>query len=333
MRGADHAPVGTSVPPPGFAGQPLNELRPSPPPPPPSRAPRGRSRVIAVCAAAGLLAVVAVLAFMLLGSGSTDLGSPIAQAATLSSGTPGFRMHMSMEITSSALDSPITATGTGVVDLRDHASAFSIVMNLGDEPQVVQQLGSSSMRLNMVMEGATVYVKLPSGLSGSLGASGRSWIKVDLSKLSGVPGLSSFANGPTTSDPGQTLQMLQSVSGSVVNLGQQRVDGVETTHYQAQLSLNRLADAFPASERSAMRQVISTLQQALPNGDFPVDVWIDAHHLVRRTTTTLDLSLPTGPNLQETATVDLGDYGPQSRPAAPPADEVFDASSLTGAAG
>jgi hypothetical protein len=276
---------------------------------------------------------VAALAFLLLGSGGAQLGSPIAQAATLSSSTPGYRMHMSMEITSSALSSPITATGTGVVDLRDHASAFSIVMNLGDEPQVVQQLGSSTMRVEMVLEGATVYMKLPSALAGSLGASGRPWIKADLSKLSGVPGLSSLTDGPTTSDPSETLQELRSVSGTVANLGPQRIDGVETTHYQADLNLDRLADAVPSAERSAMQHVLSTLEQAMPNGALPVDVWIDAQHLVRRTTTTLDLSLPSGPNLQETATVDLGDYGPQSPPATPPSDQVLDASGLAGAAG
>ena len=276
---------------------------------------------------------MAALAFLLLGSGGAQLGGPIAQAATLSSSTPGYRMHMSMEITSSALSSPITATGTGVVDLRDHASAFSIVMNLGDEPQVVQQLGSSTMRVEMVLEGATVYMKLPSALAGSLGASGRPWIKADLSKLSGVPGLSSLTDGPTTSDPSETLQELRSVSGTVANLGPQRIDGVETTHYQADLNLDRLADAVPSAERSAMQHVLSTLEQAMPNGALPVDVWIDAQHLVRRTTTTLDLSLPNGPNLQEIATVDLGDYGPQSPPATPPSNQVLDASGLAGAAG
>jgi hypothetical protein len=325
------------VPPPGFSGPPQGEPQslPSAAPPPasPSRATRGRSRVIAVSAGAGLLAVVAVLAFMLLSSGGTGLGSPIAQAATLSSSTPGYRMHMSMQVTSSALDAPITATGTGVVDLRDHARAFSIVMDLGDDPQVTQQLGSSTLTVDVVLDGATAYMKLPSTLAASLGASGRPWIKADLSKLSGVPGLSSLADGPTTSDPGQALQELQSVSGSVVNLGRQRVDGFETTHYQADLSLDRLVGTVPPAERSAMQQVLSILRHALPNGEIPVDVWIDAHHLVRRITTTLDLSLPTGANLQETATVDLGDYGAQSPPTPPPADEVFDAGSLAGAAG
>jgi hypothetical protein len=291
----------------------------------------GRSKLIAMSAGVGLLAVVAALAFLLLGSGGTQLGSPIAQAATLSSSTPGFRMHMSLQISSSGLSSPITATGTGLVDLRDHASALSMVMNLGDDPQVVQQLGSSSMRLDMVMEGATVYVKLPSALAGSLGASGRPWIKVDAAKLAGLPGLSSLTSGPTTSNPSQTLQMLHSVSGSVVNLGQQRVDGFQTTHYRANLSLGRLLGSVTSAAGGEAQQALSTLQQALPNGgEFPVDVWIDGHSLVRRMTTSLDLSLPTGGGVRETSTIDFSDYGPQSPPATPAADQVFDATSLAG---
>ncbi len=281
----------------------------------------------------GLLAMVGALAFLLLGSGGTQLGSPIAQAATLSSSAAGFRMHMSMQITSSALDAPITATGTGVVDLRDHASAMSLTMNLGDDSQVTEALGSSTLQVETVLNGATAYVKMPAALTSSLGTSGRSWIKVDLAKLSGLPGLASLGDGPNTSDPSQTLQMLQSVSGSVMKLGQQRVDGVETTRYQANLSLARLADSLPAADRSLGRQVLSTLQQAAPGGEFPVDVWIDSNHFVRRVVTSLDLSFPSGPNLQEVVAVDVGDYGPQSPPATPPAREVFDATGLAGAAG
>jgi len=279
------------------------------------------------------VAAVAALAFLLLGSGGTQLGSPIAQAATLSSSTPGFRMHMSLQISSSALSSPITATATGVVDVRDHAGALSMVMDVGDEPQVVQQLGSSSLRFDMVTEGTTAYAKLPSALTNALGTSGRPWLKVDAAKLSGLPGLSSLASGPTTSDPSQTLQMLKSVSGSVVNLGPQRVDGFQATHYRANLSLARLIGSFTSAAHGEAQQALSTLQQALPNGEVPVDVWIDDHSLVRRMTMSLDLSLPTAGNMQEAATIDFSDYGPQSHPATPPADEVFDASSLAGAAG
>ena len=150
---------------------------------------------------------MAGLAFLLLGSGGTQLGSPVAQAATLSSTSPGYRVHMWMQTTSSVLDAPVTASGSGVVDLRDHAIGMSLAMDLGDDPQVIQQLGSSTMRLDMVLDGGTAYVKLPSSLTSALGAS-RPWVKLDLAKLSGIPGLSSLADGPSTSDPTQALEML-----------------------------------------------------------------------------------------------------------------------------
>jgi hypothetical protein len=136
------------------------------------------------------IAVVAGLAFLLFGSGGSRLGSPIAQAATLSSSTPGYRMHMAVRVTSSALSSSVTATGSGVVDLRDQASSMSLTMNLGDEPQVVQALGGGTLRMDMVTDGSAIYVKLPAALTASLPTSGKQWIEVDLSKLSSVPGLS-----------------------------------------------------------------------------------------------------------------------------------------------
>jgi hypothetical protein len=306
------------VPPPGHVGQALGHK------PPPAPRERDRSKLIAGAGIA-VLAAVAGLAFLLFGSGGTPLASPVAQAATLSSSTPGYRMHMSMQMTSSALPAPVTATATGVVDLRDHATAMSMVMDLGNEPQVIQQLGSSTMHLDMVMDGGSAFVKLPAALTSQLPGSGRQWIEVDVAKLSGVPGLSSLANNPTSSDPSQALRSLESVSGNVVDLGPARVDGVETTHYRAELSIARVAGSLPAAERSV-------LEQALPTGAFPVDVWIDAHHLVRRFVTSIALSLPTGDNMQETATVDLSDYGPQSPPAPPPSDQVLNLSNLVSAA-
>jgi len=276
---------------------------------------------------------VAGLAFLLFGGGASSLGSPIAQAATLSSNTPGYRMHMAVQVTSSALSSPVTATGSGVVDLRDHASSMSLTMNLGNDPQVVQALGGSALRMDMVTEGSAIYVKLPAALAASLPTSGKQWIEVDLSKLSSVPGLSSLAGNPTASDPRQILQSLRSVSASVVDEGPQRVAGNATTHYHAQLSFSHLADALPSAERGAFSKALSGLQQALPTDGLPVDVWIDAHHLVRRVVMALDLSVPTGPSLQETVTVDLDHYGPQRRPAAPASDDVLGLNGLPGLGG
>jgi hypothetical protein len=279
------------------------------------------------------VAVVAGLAFLLFGSGGGPVGSPIAQAATLSSSTPGYRMHMTVQVTSSALSSPVTATGSGVVDLRDQASSMSLKMDLGNDPRVVQALGGSTLRMDMVTDGSAIYIRLPAALTASLPTSGKQWIEVDLSKLSSVPGLSSLAGNPTASDPRQILQSLRSVSDSVVDEGPQRLGGTATTHYHAQLSFSHLADALPSGERAAATKALSALQQAVPTDGLPVDVWIDAQHHVRRVVMALDVNAPTGPSLQETVTVDLDHYGPQRRPVAPASDDVFKLNGLTASAG
>ena len=242
-------------------------------------------------------------------------------------------MHMTVQVTSSAISSPITATGNGVVDLRDQASSMSLTMNLGNDPRIVQALGGSNLRMDMVTDGSAIYVKLPAALTGSLPTSGKHWIEVDLSKLSSVPGLSSLAGNPTAGDPRQILQSLRSVSNRVVDEGSQRLNGTATKHYHAQLSFSHLADALPSAERGAATKALSALQQALPTDGLPVDVWIDAQHHVRRVVMALDVNAPTGPSLQETVTVDLDRYGPQRRPLAPASDDVFKLNGLTALGG
>jgi hypothetical protein len=47
----------------------------------------------------------------------------------------------------------------------------------------------------------------------------------------------------------------------------------------------------------------------------------------------IDLSLPNGASMHEALAADFSDYGPQRRPAVPPADQVQDLGSLTHVAG
>ena len=240
------------------------------------------------------MAVAAGLAFLLLGSASGGFGGPIAQAATLSTSTPGYRLHMSLQLSSSDLNGPVSATGNGVVDLRDHATTMSMSMNIGSDPSVTSQLGGPDIDAHIIIVGTTAYVRFPA-LSSLPGAGGK-WFKIDLGKLAGAPGLSSLGASPSTADPSETLESLRSVSGSLLDDGRARVDGVATTPKRAFHSASRLLDSLPASDQSLAKPALSLLRQALPGGEFPVDVWIDANHLVRRVQTTLDMDLPGGQN-------------------------------------
>lgn len=323
---ADVGRVSPSVPPPGME---VSATPPAPDPPAPMRG-RARRRGRAIGAAAALAGLVAA-AFALFGSASSQLTDPVAQAAVRSTGMPGYRLRMSLQLTSSALPTPITGYASGVADLRDHATSLSMVMNM-DQPQITQLLGTSSLNLAMVTQGSVMYMKLPAALTSRLPGGGRPWIKVNLAKLPGLSGLSTLESNPISTDPGQMLQYLRAASNSVASEGRERVDGVITRHYRADLSFDRVAGAVPAADRAAMQQMASMVERVTGVHDLPVDVWIDAHRLVRRTAMTISLNLPTGQSLQESVVVDLSHYGPQRRPSPPPADEVQDLSGLASAA-
>jgi hypothetical protein len=271
--------------------------------------------------------------FVLFGSSSSPAVDPIAQAAAVSSSAPGFRMHMSFSVTSSAFAAPILGSAGAVVDPREHAVSMSLVMDFSQLPQAAQALGGTTIRMDMVLNGQVMYMRLPQALldkAPNLG--GKPWIEMNVAKLTGIPGLSALGNDPTTSNPGQMLQYLRAASDGFATVGQQQVDGVLTTHYRAQLSLDRLAADVPSADRALVQQALSQLRQATQSQDLPVDVWIDAHHLVRRTIMSLSAQTPNGPAVQETITADMTDYGPQPRPTLPPADQVTDLSRLVAGA-
>lgn len=281
-----------------------------------------------VGAGVGLLAAV-LTAFVLLGSSSNPTVDPIAQAATVSSHAPGFRMHLSMSLTSPAFPGAITGYGDAVVDPRDHAASTSFGLDLSSLPQVAQAVGGTTMSLNMIVDGQTAYVKLPHALLRAMPTLGaKPWLKLSAAKAAGATGASSLGNDLSSSNPGQLLKYLSAASSGVTNEGEQRIDGVQTTHYHAGLSLDRLAAGLPATGQAATAQALSKLRQSLGGTDLPVDVWIDAHQLIRRMAISMAIHAAGTPSIQLTIAADLSDYRTQPRPAVPPADQVQDASSL-----
>lgn len=335
---ADVFAVSTSVPPPGYEPPVASASAPEPASGPakapvgarPARVAWGRLGPPAPRLLAGLVGLAVLLGFGLLGlgGGSSPVSDPIAQAATLSSSSPGYRMNLAMTLSIPSVSAPLSASGSAIVDLRDQAASVSMGIDFSKVPQAASALGSSTMRIDMILERGAMYMKLPAAITDRLpGFGGKPWIGMNLTKLRGLPGLSSLGNDPTMSDPSRMLQYLRAESSSVTSEGQQQVDGVETTHYHAVLNLDGLASKVPALERTVVEQALANLRQATHLHGLPVDVWIDAHHLVRRIV--MALSVPAGGgNVQETVTGDMTDYGPQPLPAVPPADQVQDLSSL-----
>jgi hypothetical protein len=294
----------------------------------PSPAPRRRLRSKLV--AGGVVMLVGVgVAFVALGSTNTPVSDPIAQAATLSSGTPGYRMNMLLTISSPTVSTPVSISADGIVDLRDRAASMSFAMDVSQQPQLEQELGSATMRMSMLLDGGTMYMELPQALTNAAPTLGdRPWIKMDLGKLANVPGLSSLGNNQAMSDPSHVLEYLRAASNGVSNEGKQMVDGVLTTHYSAMVSLDQLSANVPADEQAKVQQVLSELAQSTGMQSFPINVWIDANHLVRRVEMEMSMHAASGAAVQEDMTADFSHYGPQPRPTPPPADQVTDLDSL-----
>jgi hypothetical protein len=322
------APSHLSVAPPGYVSSaPRPETNARPPETPATS--QGRAARL-VAGGVGLVALVA-LAFVLFAStGSRGTGA-LAQAATLSSATPGYRMHMTFRMNLPTVSTPITATGDAVVDQRDHAASMSFAFDLSQVPQASEELGSNTMQMSAIMDRSAFYIRFPQAVfAQALG--GKQWLKVDFAKLTGTKDLWSLGNNPTMGDPSQMLQYLRGASNSVTSEGQERVDGVIATHYKAEVSLDRVSPTAPAADQPALRQMTAKLEEATHTHQLPMDVWIDAHHLVRRMLMTLQLPVQ-GEVMAETMTADLTDYGPQPRPAVPPADQVRDLSGLASTGG
>jgi hypothetical protein len=264
--------------------------------------------------------------FGLLAAGGSQTSDALARAGVLSSRAPGYRMHMSMTMSYPGVSAPITASGDAVVDQRDHATSMTFLMDFSQIPQVAQQLGSSTVPMSMVLDGSTFYMRLPQGILPEASAS-KPWIEMNFAKVTGIKNLWSLGSSPAMSNPGQMFQYLRAESSSVTDEGHEQVDGVMTTHYEAQVSLNQLPPGVPEADRQALLQMASKLEQATGTDSIPMEVWIDRRGLVRRMVMTLRLPVG-GAVISETVTADITDYGPQPRPAVPPADQVQDLTSL-----
>jgi hypothetical protein len=268
-------------------------------------------------------------------SSSSSAGNQVERAAFVSTSTSGYRMHFAMVLSSAGLPQPITAAGVGRVNVQQHTGSTDLAMNLGNSPQVVQALGTSTLNISELVDGTTLYIKLPEQLTSKVPALGsKPWLKIDVAKAAsaaGIPGLGSLVNNPASSDPGQFLQYLRA-AGTVTKVGTQTINGFSTTQYHGVIDLDKVPSSAASSSRSQEQAAISGLEKATGLHQIPVDVWIDNQNLVRRIRMNFH-ETASGQAIGVGITVDILEYGPQPPPAIPPASQVTDASSLAGATG
>jgi len=280
-----------------------------------------------------LSTIAALLAAGALGAAATGCGSggasatldPIAQAAEITNHAGGAQIAMSMTMTIPGLASPIAVTGGG------HFNAKSLEGSLNFQMTGLPAGGSSGISggaidMTELFKSGVIYMSSPM-LDGKL-PNGARWMKLDLAKAESQLGVdpSSFMSGG--SNPAQMLDYLKGTKGSAKLVGHEKVRGVETSRYEGTVDLRSIVQKLPAGERAKAGAAIKALTDKIGNPTFPVSVWIDASHLLRRMTMDTSFSAE-GKSVTANVEFEMFGYGPTPAVNAPPSSETFDATSLT----
>jgi hypothetical protein len=205
-------------------------------------------------------------------------------------------------------------SGTGGLNFGDKAG--DLTLDLPDDGQLQERI-----------LGTVIYEKLPASEAGTSPLLKGKWLKIDLNKAAQQQGLSSAGNmGP--SDPSQIFHMLTSVSNGVTKVGDEKVRGVDTTHYRAVVDLGKVG-----AQQGYSPADVAKLKQLMGTSSYPVDVWIDKDGLPRRVQ--FDQPVPTTSaaglkGARMIATEEFYDFGTPVSVQAPPADQTVDASKITG---
>jgi hypothetical protein len=272
------------------------------------------------------LSAIAV-ALLIAGCGGSSsgkaAGATIERAAYVASSGAGYQM--AMKVTGTAAGHTINVTGTGAFDQAAHAGRLT--MNLR-----MPALGGENLRIDTVILGTDVYLKLPASLAGKV-PGGKPWLELNLSEVSksvGIRGLSSLSDNPGES-PAHLVALLRSAStGDVQNLGRQTIDGRSTTGSRATIDPSKIVDTLPASARPSASSGIASLEKLTGLRYLPITAWVDSSGHVRRIVL-YETGRVDGQPFSENVQLDFVKYGPEPLPAAPPAGEVTSIMSLLGA--
>ena len=250
-------------------------------------------------------------------------GANIERAAYVSSSGAGYQI--AMKVTGTAAGHTINVTGTGAFNQAAHAGRLTMNVSL-------PALGSENLRIDTVILGTDIYLKLPASLAGKV-PGGKPWLELNLSEVSksvGIQGLSSLSDNPGES-PAHLVALLRSAStGNVQNLGRQTIDGRSTTGSRATIDLSKVVDTLPISARPSASSAIASLEKLTGLRYLPITAWVDSSGHVRRIVLS-ETGRVEGQPFSENVQLDFVKYGLEPAPAVPPANDVTSIMSLLGA--
>jgi hypothetical protein len=180
-----------------------------------------------------------------------------------------------------------------------------------------------SGNIEMILLGEQIYMKFPAGL-----LPGKPWLKIDLNTLGEQSGIDlAGLQQLGSNDPSNFLRYLEGAGDDAKKVGEEKVRGVDTTHYRATFDLEQVK----ADASADLKDDIDEMIKQLGDSKVPADVWIDGDGLARRMKFVFE-SIGEE-KLGMTITQELFDFGVKVEATAPPADQVSDFAELLQQAG
>ena len=183
---------------------------------------------------AAVLLVAAPLALTACGGGSSsstktvDLTPVASVKAAAQKSAQATSEHVDLNATATVQGSPFAITGSGDFDSAKKTGQMTAHANLQ----------GIDMQIDEVLDGTALYLKSPL-FSAALPA-GKSWLKLDLEKVGKAQGVD--LSQLMGQDPSQSFAQLQA-SGNVAKVGDETIDGVDTTHYRGRFDPAKLPAA------------------------------------------------------------------------------------------
>lgn len=205
-------------------------------------------------------------------------------------------------------------------------------MDLGGIPG----LPAGGAVMNMILDGETLYMRLPEAMLAGADLGGRSWLRMDLDAASEMGGfdLKALLEQSKQADPSSYLAMLSGASDDIEEVGTAEIRGVATRHFTMTIDPAKAIANAPDGLREATQEMAAKFGAV----KFPAEVWIAEDGLPRRVAYKIDLSeAALGPDAEALAgagaieaTIDLFDFGAPVDVQVPSAGETADFSDLLG---
>jgi len=271
---------------------------------------------------AGIAAALAIAATAVVaagcGGGSTSSAlqlDPVAAAATKTQNAGAAHVRMSMAM--SAMGQKLGMHGTGAIDGKSAELSFKFGSMGGSMPP---QLKNATIKEIALEENGdyVVYMQMPT-LASQL-PSGKTWMKLDLSKFGKAEGIdtSQLMSGSQL-QPAELLSMLKAEGADVQKVGPATIDGAATTQYRVKIDMAKALQSKGLGSNPMLKAFAGKMKTATEN------VWVDAKsNLVRR----IQFAYGLHGLMRMAMTMDLSDYGTHVTIAAPPSSQVFDMTQL-----